>query len=106
MSQFVRPSHPVALGYPLASSRSSQLCIRALYSPVVSSGSALEGENLSVKLGLPQGVAAPTWEIRMLFDGDCPLCMREVNMLRDMDKGDRPGGLRVILTAVSRACVG
>eukprot|EP00892_Ulva_mutabilis_P003634 jgi/Ulvmu1/1642/UM114_0009.1 len=25
----------------------------------------------------------PTWRIRMLYDGDCPLCMREVNFLRD-----------------------
>eukprot|EP00270_Netrium_digitus_P002380 TRINITY_DN12704_c0_g2_i1.p1 TRINITY_DN12704_c0_g2~~TRINITY_DN12704_c0_g2_i1.p1 ORF type:complete len:182 (+),score=23.55 TRINITY_DN12704_c0_g2_i1:94-639(+) len=22
------------------------------------------------------------WEVKMLFDGDCPLCMREVDMLR------------------------
>lgn len=27
------------------------------------------------------------WEIRMLYDGDCPLCMREVNMLRRRDEG-------------------
>merc|ERR1712087_664926 len=25
------------------------------------------------------------WKIRMLYDGDCPLCMREVNMLRRKD---------------------
>ena len=25
------------------------------------------------------------WEIKMLYDGDCPLCMREVNMLRKRD---------------------
>ena len=25
------------------------------------------------------------WEIRMLYDGDCPLCMREVNMLKRRD---------------------
>ncbi|KEH35065.1 thiol-disulfide oxidoreductase DCC [Medicago truncatula] len=23
------------------------------------------------------------WKIKMLYDGDCPLCMREVNMLRE-----------------------
>ncbi len=28
-----------------------------------------------------------SWEIRMLYDGDCPLCMREVNMLRRKDEG-------------------
>eukprot|EP01025_Chloroclados_australasicus_P050982 TRINITY_DN59291_c0_g1_i1.p1 TRINITY_DN59291_c0_g1~~TRINITY_DN59291_c0_g1_i1.p1 ORF type:complete len:191 (-),score=13.88 TRINITY_DN59291_c0_g1_i1:138-710(-) len=27
------------------------------------------------------------WEIRMLYDGDCPLCMREVNFLKDRDSG-------------------
>lgn len=27
-----------------------------------------------------------SWEIKMLYDGDCPLCMREVNMLRKRDK--------------------
>ncbi|XP_021719001.1 uncharacterized protein At5g50100, mitochondrial-like [Chenopodium quinoa] len=26
------------------------------------------------------------WKIKMLYDGDCPLCMREVNMLRERDK--------------------
>lgn len=27
------------------------------------------------------------WEIKMLYDGGCPLCMREVNMLRRRDAG-------------------
>ncbi|KAL6844403.1 hypothetical protein ACP4OV_026076 [Aristida adscensionis] len=26
------------------------------------------------------------WKIKMLYDGDCPLCMREVNMLRARNK--------------------
>lgn len=26
------------------------------------------------------------WTIKMLYDGDCPLCMREVNMLRERNK--------------------
>ncbi|WRX18862.1 DCC1-like thiol-disulfide oxidoreductase family - like 2 [Theobroma cacao] len=26
------------------------------------------------------------WKIKMLYDGDCPLCMREVDMLRDRNK--------------------
>ena len=29
--------------------------------------------------------AERSWEIKMLYDGDCPLCMREVNMLRRRD---------------------
>lgn len=28
-----------------------------------------------------------TWNIKMLYDGDCPLCMREVDMLRSRDAG-------------------
>lgn len=31
--------------------------------------------------------AAKTWEIRLLYDGDCPLCMMEVNMLKEKDAG-------------------
>ncbi|XP_022924663.1 uncharacterized protein At5g50100, mitochondrial [Cucurbita moschata] len=27
-----------------------------------------------------------SWKIKMLYDGDCPLCMREVNMLRERNK--------------------
>ncbi|KAH8487015.1 hypothetical protein H0E87_025842 [Populus deltoides] len=26
------------------------------------------------------------WNIKMLYDGDCPLCMREVNMLRERNE--------------------
>ncbi|ESR52990.1 hypothetical protein KPL70_005977 [Citrus sinensis] len=26
------------------------------------------------------------WKIKMLYDGDCPLCMREVNMLKERNK--------------------
>ncbi|MGK7911642.1 MAG: thiol-disulfide oxidoreductase DCC family protein [Synechococcus sp.] len=29
----------------------------------------------------------PTWQIELLFDGDCPLCVREVNFLRRKDAG-------------------
>ncbi|XP_078440354.1 putative thiol-disulfide oxidoreductase DCC [Wolffia australiana] len=31
-------------------------------------------------------VPAEEWKIKMLFDGECPLCMREVDMLRDRNK--------------------
>jgi len=27
-----------------------------------------------------------TWDIEVFFDGDCPLCIREINMLRRLDK--------------------
>lgn len=31
----------------------------------------------------------PTWKIKLLYDSECPLCMREVNFLkrRDADRG-------------------
>lgn len=29
----------------------------------------------------------PSWDIRMLYDGDCPLCMREVDFLKSRDAG-------------------
>lgn len=27
------------------------------------------------------------WDIEVFYDGDCPLCLREVNMLRRLDRG-------------------
>ena len=29
----------------------------------------------------------PSWDVRVLFDGDCPLCVREVDFLRARDDG-------------------
>jgi predicted DCC family thiol-disulfide oxidoreductase YuxK len=31
--------------------------------------------------------AEKNWQIKLLYDGDCPLCMREVNFLRKKDAG-------------------
>lgn len=36
-----------------------------------------------------QQTAASTWKIKLLFDGACPLCVREVNFLKRKD-GDSP----------------
>ena len=30
---------------------------------------------------------ATAWKIKLLYDGDCPLCLREVNFLRKKDNG-------------------
>ena len=30
---------------------------------------------------------APTWKVNLLYDGECPLCLREVNFLRKKDAG-------------------
>ncbi|MEM8604481.1 MAG: DUF393 domain-containing protein [Cyanobacteria bacterium P01_H01_bin.121] len=29
----------------------------------------------------------PDWQIKLLYDGECPLCLREVNFLRQKDAG-------------------
>jgi predicted DCC family thiol-disulfide oxidoreductase YuxK len=31
--------------------------------------------------------ATTPWQIKLLYDGDCPLCLREVNFLRAKDRG-------------------
>ena len=30
---------------------------------------------------------APTWKLNLLYDGECPLCLREVNFLQKKDAG-------------------
>lgn len=40
-----------------------------------------------VKAAAAGAGSPPTWRIRMLYDGDCPLCMREVDFLRGRDGG-------------------
>ena len=32
-------------------------------------------------------LAEPTWKIKLLYDGECPLCVREVNFLTKKDAG-------------------
>lgn len=35
----------------------------------------------------PAGAATNGWEIRVLYDGECPLCAREIRALRRLDRG-------------------
>ena len=58
----------------MSSSSSSSL---SALSTATSSSSSSE-----VEKGTP-----PAWEFRLLYDGDCPLCMKEVTFLRDQDQG-------------------
>lgn len=41
----------------------------------------------------PQRSVAPSpdyrWDVEVFFDGNCPLCLREINMLKRMDRRDR-----------------
>jgi len=41
-------------------------------------------------LPLPTATSSPSWTVRMLYDGECALCMKEVDFLR---KRDAPKGL-------------
>ena len=31
--------------------------------------------------------SSPSWQIKLLYDGECPLCLREVNFLQRQDAG-------------------
>ncbi|MBF2084797.1 thiol-disulfide oxidoreductase DCC family protein [Thermoleptolyngbya sp. C42_A2020_037] len=35
----------------------------------------------------PGASAIPTWQVKLLYDGECPLCVKEVNFLRAKDAG-------------------
>lgn len=35
----------------------------------------------------PQASTTQAWKIKLLYDGECPLCLREVNFLRKRDAG-------------------
>ncbi|MUG93238.1 DUF393 domain-containing protein [Scytonema sp. UIC 10036] len=34
-----------------------------------------------------QVTSVPSWQIKLLYDGECPLCLREVNFLKRRDAG-------------------
>ena len=34
-----------------------------------------------------ESIKKPTWKIKLLYDGECPLCVREVNFLLKKDAG-------------------
>lgn len=36
---------------------------------------------------LATAIAPSSWKIKLLYDGDCPLCLREVNFLQQRDAG-------------------
>lgn len=41
----------------------------------------------SAVLATGSGQSRPSWDVRMLYDGECPLCMKEVDFLRRRDAG-------------------
>ncbi len=36
---------------------------------------------------LTVSASSPSWQINLLYDGDCPLCVREIDFLRQKDQG-------------------
>lgn len=52
------------------------------------SGISQKAQNDSAMSAPPMegNVELQNWKIKMLYDGECPLCMREVNMLRERNK--------------------
>ncbi|OMO77525.1 putative thiol-disulfide oxidoreductase DCC protein [Corchorus capsularis] len=45
-----------------------------------------QSQSQKVKTDEDEQQSPQNWKIKMLYDGDCPLCMREVNMLRERNK--------------------
>ena len=42
----------------------------------------------ATKTEFPESVEVkPSWQIELLYDGECPLCVREVNFLKKQDAG-------------------
>lgn len=41
----------------------------------------------SVAVATQSSSEKPSWQIKLLYDGECPLCLREVNFLRKRDAG-------------------
>ena len=44
-----------------------------------------ESEFVKAKVQVPS--PTPSWQIKLLYDGECPLCLREVNFLTRRDAG-------------------
>ncbi|KAK9747952.1 hypothetical protein RND81_02G025900 [Saponaria officinalis] len=68
---FSFPNHVTKSGYSYS--------IRAIQ------GTSVEPISLKVDEKEKQN-GGQNWQVKMLYDGDCPLCMREVNMLQERNK--------------------
>ncbi|KAI5071258.1 hypothetical protein GOP47_0013509 [Adiantum capillus-veneris] len=65
------------------SSRNPRLHYTGYYCTRVSKGTSLDTSEAGQSITPRKGYVKDNWTVKMLFDGDCPLCMREVNMLRE-----------------------
>jgi predicted DCC family thiol-disulfide oxidoreductase YuxK len=43
----------------------------------------------SARTALPTPAANASWEVKILYDGDCPLCMREIALLKRRNRAGR-----------------
>ena len=59
-------------------------CLAVIRFQLCNSASVSTERSSQPKTGVQE---SKDWEIKMLYDGGCPLCMREVNMLRRRDTG-------------------
>ncbi|XP_021911236.1 uncharacterized protein At5g50100, mitochondrial-like, partial [Carica papaya] len=73
-----RPLHGQLLSPPISQRGGYKYPIRAVQGATADSVATRKKDENEV----PQD-----WKIKMLYDGDCPLCMHEVNMLRQRNKG-------------------
>ena len=48
---------------------------------------SLQSPSVLSENSAPSDQASPDWKIKLLYDGACPLCLREVNFLRKKDAG-------------------
>ncbi|KAI3777586.1 hypothetical protein L1987_47386 [Smallanthus sonchifolius] len=68
-----------SIAYPL-SSTGSRFSIRAIQETTTDPITPIKGDNIG------ESQSSSNWKVKMLYDGDCPLCMREVNMLKERNK--------------------
>ncbi|MEL6382036.1 MAG: DUF393 domain-containing protein [Cyanobacteria bacterium J06626_18] len=53
----------------------------------MTSSPARDRTSPSQAASLPEAASTQNWQIKLLYDGDCPLCLREVNFLQKKDAG-------------------
>ncbi|KAK1422338.1 hypothetical protein QVD17_25379 [Tagetes erecta] len=77
----ISPSnHPHrSIAYPLSPS-GFRFAVRAIQETTSDPITPMKRDNTG------QLQSSPNWKVKMLYDGDCPLCMREVNMLKERNK--------------------
>lgn len=81
---FLKTRHHVSLSNhtPISSPQfqtGNKYSIRAIQGATIDPVAPMKGEGDEEK-------SSQNWKVKMLYDGDCPLCMREVNMLKERDR--------------------